>query len=142
MTIKILGVAAPGGHLSVLEEIASKLEYEMQIVVSKSENVANEKYYTITEFNRNYKLIYAIIDSWRILKIEKPEFIISTGAGVAVPFFIIGKLIYRSKLIFIESASRVNSLSLTGKLVYFFVDKLYVRDERLAKKYKRAFKND
>jgi len=42
--------------------------------------------------------------------------LISTGAGVAVPFFYVGKLL-GMKLLFIEVYDRIDSPSLTGRLV-------------------------
>ena len=45
---------------------------------------------------------------------------------------------YRPYLIFIESFCRVKSLSLTGKLLYYFVDKFIVQWENLQIKYSKA----
>ncbi len=48
---------------------------------------------------------------------EKPDVIISTGALATVPFCIAGKLM-KKKVIYIESFARVDSPSLTGKIMY------------------------
>jgi UDP-N-acetylglucosamine:LPS N-acetylglucosamine transferase len=57
----------------------------------------------------------------RILFKEKPDIIISSGAAVAVPFFYIGKLL-GSKLIYIEVFDRINSPTLSGKIIYPVTD--------------------
>ena len=62
----------------------------------------------------------------RILKKERPDLIISTGAAVAVPFFWIGNLM-GTKNIYIEVFDRINRPTLTGKLVYPVTDRFIVQ---------------
>ena len=52
----------------------------------------------------------------RVLRAERPDVIVSTGAAVAVPFFYIGKLM-GSKCVYVEVFDRVDSATLTGRLV-------------------------
>jgi len=71
---------------------------------------------------RNIKnLIRNTFVAFRILLGERPDLIISTGAAVAVPFFYIGKLL-GCRLVFIEVYDRVDSPTLTGRLVYPITD--------------------
>jgi len=46
----------------------------------------------------------------------RPELIISSGAAVAVPYFWIGKLL-RSRTVYIEVVDRVDTRTLTARLV-------------------------
>ncbi len=79
-------------------------------------------YWTYYPTNRNIKnLIKNTFLATKILLKERPYVIISTGAGVAVPFFYIGKLL-GAKLIYIEVYDRIDSPTLTGKVVYPIVD--------------------
>ena len=78
-----------------------------------------------------------MILSFKILNKERPDLIISTGAGIAVPFIYIAK-IFKIKTIYIESLTRVEKLSLTGKLIYPIVDLLLVQWPELEKKYSKA----
>ena len=73
----------------------------------------------------------------KVLRNEKPDVIVSTGAGVSVPFLIVGKF-FGSKIIFIESLTLIDRLSLSGKLVYHFADIFLVQWPQLASKYKKA----
>jgi len=99
----------------------------------KDENV----YWAFFPTNRNIKnLIKNLFLAFKILKKEKPDAIISTGAGIAVPFIIIGKL-FMIKTLYLESITRSDELSLSGRLVYPFVDKLLVQWPELADKYKK-----
>ena len=52
--------------------------------------------------------------------------ILSTGAALAVPFFIVGRL-YGSRLVYVESLTRVNELALSGRLVYPLTDTFFVQ---------------
>lgn len=75
--------------------------------------------------------------AWTVLRKERPAYILSTGAGVAVPFIIIGKAL-NIRTIYLESITRNEKLSLSGQLIYPFVDKLLVQWPELAKKYQKA----
>jgi UDP-N-acetylglucosamine:LPS N-acetylglucosamine transferase len=61
-----------------------------------------------------------------VIRDRDPDVILSTGAGVAVPFFWIGRLLGR-RCVFVESLARVDTLSLTGRLVYPFADEFFVQ---------------
>ena len=88
--------------------------------------------------NRNLlNLIKNLFLAMKVLKREKPDVIISTGAGVGVAFICIGFLM-GIKSIYIESVTRVRSLSLTAKLVYPIVGSLLVQWPELAQKYNKA----
>lgn len=70
----------------------------------------------------------------RIFLIEKPSILFSTGAEIAIPTFYIGKVFFKTKLIFLESLARVNDLSYTGKFLYPIADLFLVQWPELLKK--------
>ena len=83
--------------------------------------------------NRNIKnLIRNTFLAIRVLKKEKPDLIISSGAAVAVPFFYLGKMM-GAKLIYIEVFDRIDKPTMTGKMVYPIVDKFIVQWEEMKK---------
>lgn len=53
--------------------------------------------------------------AWRVIRRERPDVLISTGAAVAFPFFLIGRM-YGARTIFIEVYDRIDSASLTARL--------------------------
>ena len=88
--------------------------------------------------NRNIKnLIKNTFVALRVLRKEKPDLVISSGAAVAVPFFYIAKLMGK-KLIYIEVFDRIDKPTLTGKLVYPIVDKFIVQWDEMKKVYPKA----
>jgi beta-1,4-N-acetylglucosaminyltransferase len=51
----------------------------------------------------------------RVLRQVRPDVIISTGAGLAVPFFLLARF-YGARTVFLEVFDRVDSTTLTGRL--------------------------
>ena len=82
-------------------------------------------------------LIVNTFRAFRILAKERPDLIISSGAAVAVPFFYVGKL-FGAKLIYIEVFDRIDSSTITGKLVYPIADRFIVEWEEMLKVYPKA----
>ena len=133
---KICFIASTGGHfdqLMMLKPIMDK--YDSFIITEKTSYQAikdNRKIYYLKQVNRHEKIF--------ILKMflrEKPDVVISTGALVTIPICIIAK-IFRKKLIFIESFAKINSPTLTGKLLYKFADQFYVQWKDMLKIYPKA----
>ena len=88
--------------------------------------------------NRNIKnLIRNTFLSIKVLRKEKPNLIISSGAAVAVPFFWLGKL-FGAKTIYIEVFDRIDKSTLTGKLVYPVTDKFIVQWDEMKEVYKKS----
>jgi len=58
-------------------------------------------------------LVLAVRLLWR----ERPDVIVSTGAGVAVPFFWVGRLL-GAHTVYLEVYDRIDSATLTGKLCH------------------------
>ncbi|MTW30876.1 PssD/Cps14F family polysaccharide biosynthesis glycosyltransferase, partial [Streptococcus pneumoniae] len=88
--------------------------------------------------NRNLKnLIKNTVLAFNILRKERPDVIISSGAAVAVPFFYLGKL-FGAKTVYIEVFDRIDAPTLTGKIVYPVTDKFIVQWEEMKKVYPKA----
>jgi len=141
---KLALIASSGGHLfqlSSLKEFWGEKEHfwvsfktQDAIYLLKDEKV----YWAHFPTNRNIKnLIKNLFMAIKIIRKEKPDAIMSTGAGIAVPFLLIGKL-FGKKTLYLESITRNEELSLSGRLVYPFVDKLLVQWPQLAEKYKKT----
>ena len=98
-----------------------------------------EKFYSCYyPTNRSLKaLIINTRLAYRVLKKEKPDLIISSGAAVAVPFFYLGKL-FGAKTVYIEVFDRIDRPTVTGKMVYPVTDKFIVQWEEMKQVYKKA----
>ena len=64
--------------------------------------------------------------AWTIVRRYKPDVILSTGAALAVPFFVVGRLL-GVRLVYVESFTRVRRPALTGRLVYPLADAFFVQ---------------
>jgi len=84
-----------------------------------------------------FRLGWAFLQYGRIYWRERPNFLISTGAGSALPGFVLGRLL-QMKTIFIEAGARVVTLSQAGRLCYLLADLFLVQYRGLAQKYPRA----
>lgn len=143
--LKICLVGSSGGHLTHLYMLKPFWkDYDRFWVTFNKEDanslLSNEKiYHCYFPTNRNIKnLIKNTFLAIEVLKNEKPDLIISSGAAVAVPFFWLGKLFFKSKTIYIEVFDRIYKGTLTGKLVYPVTDCFIVQWEEMKKVYKKA----
>ena len=142
--MKIGLVGSSGGHLThlfMLKPTWSK--YDRFWVTFDKEDarslLENERMYSCYfPTNRNIKnLIRNTFLAIKVLRKEKPDVLISSGAAVAVPFFYLGKLM-GCKLIYIEVFDRIDKPTLTGKMVYPIVDEFIVQWEEMKRVYPKA----
>jgi len=142
--MKICLVCSAGGHF--LELLSLKPIWEKYdrfwVTFSMPDTrfmLRGEKVYrACAPTNRNFKnLALNSLLAVKVLSREKPQVIISTGAGVAIPFLYFGRLA-GAETIYIESLTRITDLSLTGRLVYPIVHRFFVQWPELAGRYRRA----
>ena len=142
--MKFCLVASAGGHLLQLVSLKRVWEEEEWFWVTfpkmdaesllKGERV----FWAHHPTNRNLKNLFKNAWlAWRVLRQERPDAIISTGAGVAVPFLWVGRFL-GIKTIYVESITFIENLSLTGRLVYPFVDHFFVQWPDLTSRYAKA----
>lgn len=143
---KICFIASSGGHLEELMMLKPLMKKYSSFVVTEKTNysVANNdlQFYYLKQVNRQeFKFIpYMLINTIKSIEIfmkEKPDIVISTGALATIPMCVLAKL-FRKKVIFIESFAKINSPTLTGKLVYKFADQFYVQWEEMKEFYPNA----
>ncbi len=144
--MKICFVSSSGGHweeLLCLKKIASENDSFFVTEKGSQADEFNEyKVYTVSQVNRCEKdfikkFIILFSKARKIIKKEKPDVIITTGALIAFPFCLTGKL-KRKKVVYIESFARVNNKSLTGRIVYPFADLFIVQWESMLEHYPKA----
>lgn len=142
--IKVCLVGSSGGHLTHLYMLKSFWKDKERFWVTFDKEDArsvlkNEKIYKCY-FPTNRNIINLIKNTFlaiKVLRKEKPDLIVSSGAAVAVPFFYIGKLM-RKKLIYIEVIDRIDKPTMTGKMVYPIVDVFVVQWDEQKKVYPKA----
>ena len=80
---------------------------------------------------RNFRL------AGKVLRDYRPDIVVSTGAGVAVPFFYLSKLM-RIPTVYIEVYDRLDRATLTGRLCRPVTDLFLVQWEEQRKLYPEA----
>lgn len=86
---------------------------------------------------------YAILASAPILLRHSPDVIICNGPGTCVPIVLMAFLlavlgVKRTRVVFVESFCRVETLSISGRLLYHLADHFVVQWPQLTNKYPRA----
>lgn len=126
-------MCSSGGHLLQLLELRSAWEAYPRVWVafdkSDTRSLLSEER-VISAFgptNRDLRnLLRNLRLAWRVIRRERPAAILTTGAGVAVPFAWVGRL-HRVPSFYVESCTRLEQLSLSGRLIAPIAERLYVQ---------------
>ena len=82
--------------------------------------------------NRSIKnLLRNLLVAWRVVRQVRPEIVLSTGAGIAVPFAWVARL-FGSRVVYVESLARIDGPSLTYRLIAPIATRRYVQWPELA----------
>jgi beta-1,4-N-acetylglucosaminyltransferase len=80
--------------------------------------------------NRNLpNLLRNTVLAWRVLRAERPQVIVSNGAGIAVPFLWLGKLFFGAVTVYVEVYDRIDTPTLTARLVRPVLDRMVLQWE-------------
>lgn len=144
--MKLCMVSSSGGHWEELMCLKELRETHECIYVTEAGGQAADSglsnVHLVPQINRREKAFFLhflqlFCRAAGILKKEKPDCVITTGALIAFPFCLLAKL-SRKKVIYIESFARISSKSLTGRLVYPFADLFLVQWESMLEVYPKA----
>jgi UDP-N-acetylglucosamine:LPS N-acetylglucosamine transferase len=147
--MKSIGIlCSSGGHLTEAISVIEAFEgHDLFLIVH---DLPTLKGIRINEVRRIYQLkvilgytsliavfLTALVNFFQLIRIfwiERPSILFSTGAEIAIPAFYVGKIFFRTRLIYLECCTRVKNLSLTGKALYPIVDLFLVQWPELLKK--------
>lgn len=137
-------VASTGGHLLQLVRLCSEYEPALRWWVTfdkpdaRSLLQGERRTFAYHPTNRNVtNLIRNSILAVRLVRRVRPRAIITTGAGVAVPFCYVGRL-SGARIVYVESFSRISQPSLTARLVYPVAHDFFVQWSSLMRFFPRA----
>jgi len=82
-------------------------------------------------------LLRNLVLAWRVLRRERPDVLVSTGAAVAFPFFVLAKPL-GIKTVYVEAYERMDRASLTGRLCYPICDLMVLQWEEQRRFYPRG----
>ncbi len=144
MSRRALLVCSPGGHLVQMLSLAPSWEgldttwvtlpgTDVDYLLDGQEVVRGygPTNRSFPNFLRNLRM------AWHIVRSERPDVILSTGAGLAVPFFLIGRL-HRCRCVYVESLTRTHGLSLSGRMVYPLASAFFVQWPEAARRRRKA----
>lgn len=142
--LRICLAASAGGHTSQLLKLVESWNGYDVFSVTTTE-VVREKLakfgpvYVVGECNRQYP--------WRVVKVllrcigivfkERPDVVISTGAAVGCILCLLGKM-RGAKVIWIDSITNVERISLSGRMVRHVADLFLVQWPDLVNRYKKV----
>lgn len=142
--MKVCFVTSSGGHLTHLMQLKPWWQDKERVWVTfdkaDSQSILKDekKYWCYFPTNRNIKnLIKNTFLAYKVLRKEKPDLIISTGAAVAIPFFYLSKL-FGIKTVYIEVYDRIDKPTITGKVVYPITDLFILQWEEQKKFYPKG----
>jgi UDP-N-acetylglucosamine:LPS N-acetylglucosamine transferase len=134
----LLIVCSTGGHLLQMQELHEAWEpfERLWVTFDKSDSrslLRGERVvHAFSPTNRNVpNLLRNLRLALRVLRSEQPSAILTTGAGVAVPFAWVGKLL-GIPTIYVESVTRIEGLSLSGRMIKPVATQLYAQWPELA----------
>ena len=131
-----------GGHLTeMLFLMDAFTEHDIFFLTYNDPGANQLKYnkYLLENIGTNpWRMLKAFFQIFKIMRNEKPNLVISTGSEIAIPTFVIARIM-GIKTIYIVSWCRVKTKSGTGKILYYYSDVFLVQWPQLLKKFgKRA----
>lgn len=143
--MKLLLTCTSGGHFATMRSLApfwqehervwvTDCKGDTQILDDQQERVHWLTYQGPRDW---FAFLQNLPAAVRILRRERPDMVVSTGASVAVNFAIAAKLL-GIRFLYVESISRAEELSLSGKIVYPLSNEFYVQWPGLCERYPRA----
>ncbi len=142
--MRLLLVSSSGGHLLQLHQLAGwwqkhdRLWVTFETPDAASLLTLEQVVWAYRPTTRNVRnLLRNTRLAWRVLRAYRPTVIVSTGAGVAFPFFVLARL-RRAKTVYVEAYDRIDTASLTGRLCYPVTDLFLVQWEEQRRLYPRA----
>jgi beta-1,4-N-acetylglucosaminyltransferase len=151
--MKLLVVLGEGGHSTELLNLIDLLgdRYEYHYVISKQDKLSADQLRIDGPIHRVLRprgkdtsapmavlrTFLTALQALRVLLRVRPKAILSTGPAIAVPVAILGKLL-GARVIFVETGSRIRTVSMTGKIMYRWADLFFVQWPQLKEKLPRA----
>ncbi len=128
MAKKILAIASGGGHwvqMCRLYPVFSELDVAfVSVHPTYAKQVEGHRYYVIRDVSRLdrwgiFKLLPQLV---RIIWIERPDVVITTGSAPALIAIAIAKVLVHAKGIWIDSIANSEKLSVSGSLARYVAD--------------------
>lgn len=155
--MRLLVVLGEGGHTRQMLQLLDQLgpQYEYHYLLAAEDQLSEGKIRrpgAVYRIGRPRSKVKGHTDSlpvaaWHtlhslahlapVLRRVRPQAVLANGPSVAVPAALLGKLL-GARIIYVESASRVQRMSTSGRIVYPFADLFIVQWPALQARYRKA----
>ncbi len=128
--IDVLFVTSAGGHLAeVLEWLPAFADVSWRIVLNAEAPLPDDvrpRVIRMVHAERDVKVLWNFVEAARLLARLRPRLVVSPGAGCAVPFAVLCRLL-AIRYVHVEPRSAVRRATLTGRLVRPFASATIVQ---------------
>lgn len=142
--MKIMLAASAGGHLVQLMALEQLWKTKQRVWstfrLPEVESMLDKELVYWAHFPTTRNLPNAFRNlrvAWCSLRAERPDVLISTGAAISVPFFLIAKIL-RIPTVFIEAYDRITMPTLSARLCYPLADLFVVQWEQQAANFPKS----
>jgi len=142
--LRICLAASAGGHISQLLKISDNWNEHDTFCVTTTDVIRDMlrehgKVYVVGECNRQHpiRVLKVLVQCIKVVLREKPDVVISTGAAAGCMVCFISKLL-GAKVIWIDSITNVERISLSGRMVRYISDLFLVQWPKLTKQYRNV----
>lgn len=127
--MKVALVSSIGGHLSELMELLPAFEgHEVVWITNDPSPVLppNVRPLLVAHAERDWRVLWNFVEFAAIFASERPDVIVSMGAGPAVPAAVIAR-VAGVPVLYIEPSSAVQRATLTGRLMTRLANERWVQ---------------
>jgi UDP-N-acetylglucosamine:LPS N-acetylglucosamine transferase len=142
--LKVMLVCSSGGHLLQLHRLKPWWEKLERVWVtfdkpdSRSLLTGEDVRWAYHPTTRSVvNLVRNLGLAWRLLRRNRPDVVVSTGAGVAFPFFLLARM-FGIKSVYVEVYDRIDVPTLTGRLCYPLASRFLLQWEAQKRFYPRG----
>jgi UDP-N-acetylglucosamine:LPS N-acetylglucosamine transferase len=124
---RILAIASGGGHWVELQRLKAAFDgFDVayaSVYPEYAEDVPDRRFYSFRDVSRwdRFGFIVLAFQIFKILIIERPKIVITTGSLPCCIILICAKYLFGAKTMWIDSIANVQQLSSSGKLAGKFV---------------------
>ncbi len=155
--MRLLVVLGEGGHTRQMLQLLNQLglQYEYHYLIAAEDQLSEGKIrlpgpvYRVGRPRSKVKghtdslpvaawhTLHSLVQLVPILRRVRPQAVLVNGPSLAVPAALLGKLL-GARIIYVESASRVQHMSTSARIVYPFADLFIVQWPELQARYRKA----
>lgn len=134
--MKICIVSSCGGHLTEVRALMPAYAGYPYFYVLNDRAILpsdmQDRTYFIAHSERDWKFFLNLWEALLILWNERPQVILSTGAGPAVPLSLLGRILFGCRIVYVETITSVERPSLTGRIMYLLAHHFFYQWKTLA----------